>query len=371
MPCFIMLAQLFHMGFEAVHLTGQNVPMYETKDEHIRLQDMRIAHLMYAMFNLDFFLSVLPPFCISSTLRFCHVILFGYISAFYPILLLFLTWLCVELHGHNYRLLKWLWKPFQICFARLKKQGIDTKGDLVDVFATFFLLSYHKCVYQTQMYYGTHLIYTINVDPSGNYFSTQIKGSADEGYTSTYASVLCTSALFCLLPPILLICYPFIFFRSCLSKCCLDILAVNTFVENFHGYYRNGLDGGRDMRSFSGFYFFLVMGICLLPLIPVHYIDLGKVTVLVVALSIALIKPYKKTYANVLDTLILTDLALFFLYHYCNNGSSFNVSLIFPRALILAPIVILTVVLLFRMVCKAFQIIICNIEVSPHECYQF
>ena len=184
MPCFIMLAQIYHFGFNGMHPTGQVVPMYETKDGHLRILDLNIAYLLYVMFDLDFFLNVLPPFCISSKLKFYHIMLFGYISAFYPIFLILLTWLFVELHGHNYRLLRWLWKPFQLCIARVRKRGIDTKSDLVDVFATFFLLSYHKCLYQTLLYYGTGT-FIININPSGKY-SSIYKGSIDGSYTIAY-----------------------------------------------------------------------------------------------------------------------------------------------------------------------------------------
>ena len=367
MPYFIMFAQLCHIVFDAAHPVGQSVPIYETKDGHIRLLDYNIAYLLYSMFNLDFFLNILPPFCVSSKLKFYHVMLFGYFSAFYPMFLIFLTWLCVELHDHNYRLLQCLWKPFQVCQARLKKQGVDTKSDLVDVFATFFLLSYHKCLYQTQMYYGTGLAFIFNIDPTGNSFSIY-KGSVDGSYTITYIvfliSTLCISAFFCLLPPILLICYPFRFFRLCLSRCHLDTIAVNTFVENFHGYYRNGLDGGRDMRSLSGFYFFFVIVICLAPLfsaliIKDYYFRTSKIIVLVVAFAIALIRPYKKTYANVLDTLILANICLLsFLSHTITNIGSIPL-----RILLLAPLAIFIVALLFKMFHKVFQI--CNIKGSP------
>ena len=377
MPCFIMFAQLCHIGYEAVHPVGQLMLMYETKDGHLRLLDFNIVYLLYAMFNLDFFHNILPPFCISSKLKFYHVMLFGYFSVFYPIFLILLTWLCIELHGRNYRPLQCLWKPFQVCQGRLKKHGIDTKSDLVDVFATFFLLSYHKCLYQTQMYYGTGLAFIINIDPTGNHFS-MYKGSVDGSYTITYMvfliSTLCISAFLCLLPPILLICYPFRFFRSCLSRCRLDTIAVNTFAENFHGYYRNGLDGGRDMRSLSGFYFFLVIGICIVPVISAYFIKdyslrNSGVIALMVALTIALIRPYKKTYANVLDTLILADLSLLYFYsdYYYNDGSSFIVRSIPSRILAIAPIAVFIVVLSFRMIYKVFKIR----NVKGSTCYKY
>ena len=68
--------------------------------------------------------------------------------------------------------------------------------------------------------------------------------------------ILCLALLLILL----LILYPFKWFRECccFSKCrFLKRTSVNIFIEKFHSCYRNGLDGGRDMRSFSGLYFAL------------------------------------------------------------------------------------------------------------------
>ena len=102
------------------------------------------------MFNLDFFHYVLPPFCISSHLRPIHVFSLGYISAFYLFILILLTWLCVELHGCNFRPIVCLWRPFHGCFVCLRR-GWNTKSDLIDVFAFFFLLSYSRIIYQIML----------------------------------------------------------------------------------------------------------------------------------------------------------------------------------------------------------------------------
>ena len=56
--------------------------------------------------------------------------------------------------------------------------------------------------------------------------------------------------IFNVLPVLLLVLYPFKLFRTCLSKCRLDQLFVTTFVEKFHGCYRDGLDCDRDLKSF-------------------------------------------------------------------------------------------------------------------------
>ena len=83
---------------------------------------------------------IVPPFCISANLQVIHILLLGFISAVYPIVLVILTWVCIELHGRNFRRLVLLWKPFHRCFVRLRR-GWDTKSDIIDVFASFFLLS--------------------------------------------------------------------------------------------------------------------------------------------------------------------------------------------------------------------------------------
>ena len=71
----------------------------------------------------------IPPFCISSNLRDVHIqfIRLGYLSAFYPIFLIFLTWICIELHDHNFRLFALLWRPFHIRVAFGYERGLESK----------------------------------------------------------------------------------------------------------------------------------------------------------------------------------------------------------------------------------------------------
>ena len=59
---------------------------------------------MHPSFNTGCCCSVFPGFC-SQQLS---------VSAFYLLLLIVLTYTCVELHGHNFRPIVWLWKPFHI-----------------------------------------------------------------------------------------------------------------------------------------------------------------------------------------------------------------------------------------------------------------
>ena len=132
--------------------------------------DNKIVLMVYGIFNLYFgyHANILPQYCLSKNLKFIHLAILSYISAFYPLLLILLTWVCVELHGRNFRPLVWLWQPFHRCFVRLWR-GWYTKSDITDVFATFFCLSY-KILYQTVLLISNKSVKHFNI--SGSYFIT-------------------------------------------------------------------------------------------------------------------------------------------------------------------------------------------------------
>ena len=328
MPCFIMYAQLVVYGFDlSTHFSfGNSNGLIFTEKGNVK-SNVKIIDSFYGLFNqLDkiIFQYVLPPLCLSTKLKQFHIFFLGYISVFYPVFLIALTWVCVSLHDYNFRPFVWLWRPFHKCFVRLRREW-DIKSDLVDVFITFFLLSYAKCAYMVIVLPSASKIYTF--DHSGNASTrhcTTIDPSIDYmGHTHlgfTVAAYL-IFIVFNLLPFLYLTLYPFGAFQRCLSKCRLDFVAVNTFADKIHSCYKNGLDGGRDMRSLSGMYFFSMIVMFLIAgmfqdLEKVIYSKLIKVqfsigvSALIMLLIVATTKPYKKMYMNHMDTLLLSCLAL-------------------------------------------------------------
>ena len=277
---------------------------------------LTILEAVYGMINLEIFHFIVPPFCISSKLQFIHVSILEYLPALYPLFLILLTWICIELHGRNFRLLVWAWKPFHKCFVRMRR-GWSNKSDLVDVFASFFLLSSGKIMFQSLFFMGCQQksvfssgsIYSVSTtfyDPSLPCRETRNIGPTFLGLFLLF--------LLSILPVLLLCLYPLKIFRTCLSKCKLDGLVITTFVNKFHGCYRDGLDGGRDMRSLSGLYFFLralsvvirYMFHILSPNLWISY----TLFYLFATLLIAWLKPYKELYMNLLDTIILATITL-------------------------------------------------------------
>jgi len=49
----------------------------------------------YGLWNLDYFRYLIPPFCLSQGLKNIHVLALQYVSAFYPLLLIALTYACM------------------------------------------------------------------------------------------------------------------------------------------------------------------------------------------------------------------------------------------------------------------------------------
>ena len=115
---------------------------------------------LYGPWNLDLLRYVLPPFCVTNGLTLKHQALLGYISIVYPLFLICLTWVCIELHGRNFRPIVCVFAPFRKCLGRLK-QDWGEKRDVVDLFSAFFLLSYSRLMFQASLFleYGkvTHV----------------------------------------------------------------------------------------------------------------------------------------------------------------------------------------------------------------------
>ena len=367
MPCFIAYAQCIVVGVYLSVFSDNDFKfiVYNNQD-HLRL-DMKIIHTLYGVFNLDFLRLVLPTFCISSHFRSIHLAFLGYISVFYPLVLIFLTWLCVELHGRNVRPLVWLWRPFHRCFVRLRR-GWDTKSNIIDVFITFFLLSYSKCMYVTMLLMSSEAVRSYDDSGIAESFTTKRRAIVDLGITAgsrDHLTFVIPAAiiflLYNILLPVLLTLYPFKSFRMCLSKCRLNFIALNILIEKVQSCYRNGLDGGRDMRSFSGLYFFLRMLVFLVGELSYRFLKVNDsiwlineiwfpvgTVFLATGLTVALIQPYQRAYMNYLDALLLCNLALF---HYVLT--SHIPVLVIIRILFLIPISMLVLFTISRIIFKS------------------
>ena len=165
-----------------------------------------------------------------------------------------------------------------------------------------------------------------------------------------------------ILPLLLLILYPIRAFRSCLSKSNLNLSAVHIFTDKVYSCYRNGLDGGRDMRSFSGLYYFLRPVVYLLTLLPRFlnkYIEINKWFIhgtmfCTISLLIAFAKPYKKCYMNFFRCFYFAIVSFILSTKWHNNNT---VTVLVAKMLLLTPIILfLLIITLKKLYIAAVQI---------------
>ena len=70
----------------------------------------------YGIWNLDFLLMLLPPFCVSSEMDMRTVLALEYVVALYPLFCIIALYVVIEMHARGYKALVVLWKPFHPVF---------------------------------------------------------------------------------------------------------------------------------------------------------------------------------------------------------------------------------------------------------------
>ena len=272
----------------------------------------KILFTGYGIWNLEFFRHVVPPFCLSENIRSIHALTLQYISAIYPLCLIAITYSCIKLHDRNFRPIVWLWKPFHKCFTRARRSW-DSKASIIDVFATFLLLSYTKF-----LFVSLYLLHGITIHNSYSvteskvlYWDARVEYFSKEHLPFAVVAILIL-IIFVLSPALLLLCYPTKPFRKCSSYCRLRRWqALHVFVEKFQGCYKDGVDGTKDFRTLAGLY--LVVRIAL---ITTNFSSLAlgwfsrAIITIATSLFIATARPYKRNYMNILESLMLALLGL-------------------------------------------------------------
>ena len=317
---------------------------------------LKVILTLYGMWNLDFIRYLMPPFCISSKIKTLHVVFLGYLSAFYPLCLITLTWFSIRFYGRC-TLPVWIRNS-----AKVSKNRNNGNVDLITVFTSFFILSYGKFIYQSIKLMSCHRMKDTN-GTSNNLYVTAIDPTVTCVSAEYWLFAIPTIFIlvFCvILPTMLFLLYPIKSFQVCLSKCKLGgqyQIAFSIFMEKFHSCYRDGLDGGRDMRKFSGFYFYLQILIALYYQLSIRRSTLTFRTYQIMLLSsasllIALFRPYKKAYMNVCESLLLALMAV--QYHFISkkHPSDQHTLMFITTLLPVTVFIMLGVYIVTRRVCK-------------------
>ena len=261
---------------------------------------LRIIAIPYAIWNLDFFRSLSLNICLDLTTL--QTLALDYAIAIYPLLLVVITYIVIELHDRGCRVLVWLWRPFHRCCVRFSRV-MDLKSSVVKAFATFVLLSYVKFINTTVDILLPGKIYNISGKPFGWY----VYYDASYEYFGPKHLPFCVLSIgfflvFVFAPLALLFLYPLSFFQRCLSMCRLRSHILRAFVDAFQGHYKDGIEPGtRDCRWFAAAYFLgriIILNAIFGITQDILCYGLTGIFILLVVLVTAILQPYKSTKVN-------------------------------------------------------------------------
>ena len=271
----------------------------------------RIILSFYGIWNLDFFRLLHSHFCLHPQMTMVQVIALDYAIAVYPLVLIATTYLLVELHDHDFRVIVWLWKPFHRCFVRFRR-GWNIKTSLIDAFATFLLLSYVKFLSVSFDLLVPTIVFNIHGKRIGPhlYYDGSVKYFGKE-HLPYGILALVVLIVFNILPLLLLCVYPCRCFQRCLNRCRLRYQLLHTFMDAFQGHFKDGTNGTRDCRWFSALY--LIVRLLFLASLSTVYryifwLPIGASITLVLLLLTAILRPYKSPTHNNLDIFLLATI---------------------------------------------------------------
>ena len=343
------LSALVFMSQIVVYTVRLNVPLHmfiENKITGFPYVALKVLLVLCGIWSLDFFRSVIPPFCVSSNIKTVHALALEYLVAFYPIFLILLTYVCIKLHDNNFRPVVWLWKPFHRCFAHFRRRW-DSRASMVNAFTTFMILSFSKILFVTFT-----LLYTLNIRYNDSferkcvmYYSPTV-GCYTKEHCMFAAIAICVLVVFIIVPTVLLIVYPTKLFARCVSCCGFRRWhALHVFVESFQGQYKDGTNGTRDFRMVSAS--FLILRILIVAsFIPHHYSfwpssEQRCVLFMSVCGFYAITRPYKLNFRNNVDVLILVLLATLLLTFHTPKKEDITFCFLVSAVLLSVPHVVL------------------------------
>ena len=282
---------------------------------------LKVILALCGLWSLDFFRPIVTPFCVSPNVKNLPAFALEYIEAFYPLILILITYVCIKLHDHNFRPVVLLWKPFHRCFVYFRRSW-DSEASIINAFATFLLLSFSKILFVCFTWLSGFQVKLLNRNgtilssgPQVMYYASTVKYFS-EGQLPFVVTSICVAFVFVVFPTLLLILYPTRIFRRCIICCRFRRWhALHTFMEAFQGQYKDGTKGTRDFRIVSALY--LVFRIAALlqyfgnQISYDAYVWLTTTIVLVSAsLFFSNVRPYKVDHSNTVDSLLLALLSI-------------------------------------------------------------
>ena len=256
--------------------------------------------------NLQFFKTLIPPFCISEKLTGIHVHMLNFIPAIYPFVLVIITCILMELYAKNYRVIIILWRPFKTIFNKVNITTV-TSGAVFHAFASFVFLSNTSLLYAlSKTMDTTHIINSTGFNQKQVIFidpTLEWRGQKIVPYILIMG--VCTTCI-SVIPSLLLCIYPTRVYRY-LSRflSARKRLAITAFAEALHSCFKDGLNGTCDYRALAGAPPFVLLMFTALAHIFKHFFysrarhTQTQVMWMMLVCLVSYVKPCKTAIANI------------------------------------------------------------------------
>ena len=332
---FYILVTLFSISFTSPLLTGlvmafqiaghpvqAQVFLSIVKSRVLVLEPKFLMVLLsiLSLGNLDFF-RVYYSFCLHPDASAMTIMALDYATTVYPVILIGITYVMVQLYDHNFKLLVWPWKLLSVIMKPLRRRW-NVKTSLVDVFASFIYLSSTRLLLTSINFLIPIRIFTYQHGPDRHmqltiayhFFYAPSVEYFDMNHLPFALMAIFLSFLFFVLPMILLFVYPFTWFQQILNKIGLNSLTLRTFVEVFQGHFKDGTNNTRDYRYFSGciLLVLLILNLTFSLTQSSMYYPVASVWILIYLTLHLVFRPYKRSIHNFTTSTILMALLVFY-----------------------------------------------------------
>ena len=212
------------------------------------------------LWSLQIFRFLIPPFCISENLTAIHVQMLNLVTSIYPIVLVVITCILMELHARNCRPIHIVWKPFSTILDKVKITSVTTDA-VIHAFATFILLTAYSLYYNVYTIIQSIKVH-LNLNTTGATYKVLYFDPTITWFSQEHIPYLLAAAvpfIFLVLIPSLLLCvYPTRIYEY-LSRfiSTRKRLAITAFAEALHNCFKDGRNGTRDYRALAGVFILL------------------------------------------------------------------------------------------------------------------
>ena len=288
----------------------------------------KVLLTILGIWNLDFFRFIYPPFCISIHFSTLQVLAFEYIIAFYPLLLIIITYIGIELYDNNYRIIILMWKPFSWCLSHIKKHlpvNLESvKSNIINTFASFLVYSYSKILFTCYSFIGITEVFQRNGSHPNTTHSYYSRYNASMPYLGPqhkpyFILAVIILTVFNIFPMLLMFAYPTTLFQKtlgCFPKVNWHFL--HTFMDHFQGCYKNGTNNTWDYRYIAGMYLLIRIIFHIPDLLSIKdYTAIYILTPLAMSLIFGIFRPYCTDVYNRLDCTLFGLLAIARLWGVC------------------------------------------------------